>query len=281
MTKTFKVRRGLPKPRNLKSQQVFDPMYGELVEFNVAELNHYVKNGDLKKDVLAKIVNEFDPALYKPIYVGKLPNGELWIYDGCHRATAAEYLQSNSKTKLIKGYLKDVSSMAEIADLYYRHNDVRPKTSFEKWIAQVERGNPPHVRMNESMTKWGFRIGPSNTSNAIASLSTLESIEQKYGIRVFDLTMEVERKAFDGIKGSLKKTMIVAIASFLWYVHTMEEFDMKGYVKRLKKENPELLIKTIEAKGKRTEVEGVEVMLGIYNYRRTKQTKLIFSRELS
>lgn len=280
MKNKVKARRGLPKPRNMKADQVFDPMYGMLVEFNVADLNHYVKNGDLKKDVLSKIVNEFDPRLYKPIYVGKLPNGELWIYDGCHRATAAEYLQSNQKVKVIKGYLKDVSSMAEIADLYYRHNDVRPKTPYEKWIAQIERGNPPHVRMNESMTKWGFRTGASNTNNSIASLKNLEYIEEKFGIEVFNLTMEVERKAFDGINVSLKKTMLLSISTFLWYVHKLENFDLKSFIKRLQKENPKLLIDKIEAKGS-AETDGVEVMIGIYNCRRAERNKLVFSREIS
>lgn len=262
-----KKKRGKPQARNLAKKDVFHPMYGKLMEFDISKLNPYIQNGDLKRNIISDIVNDFNSELFKPIFVGELPDGTYWIYDGCHRTCGAELLQSKSSKKVIMGYLKKVSGMAEIAELYYQHNNIRPKTTFEKWRAHVERNNPPHVRMQDSLDKWNFRIGSGGKNNNIMSLTTLERIEEDYGIDIFDMTLQVLRLSFNGDAASLRKPFLLGLASFLYRSHNQPNFHLKNFISKLSKKNPRMELQNIEARGKKYDEVALPVFLAIYNFR--------------
>jgi len=245
-------------------------MYNKLVEFPIIRLNKYVKNGDTRQDIIDSIVEGFDPDRFKPIFVGELPNGEYWIYDGHHRTCAAETLGQD----VIKGYLKKISSMAEIADHYLMGNIDRPKTQYEKYHSYVQRGDANYVRISDAVKNYGFSIGPGRKDYNIAALKTVVDIEETFGIDIFQLVLECSRRSFDGHKDSLQKPVLLGLAYFLYHAKDKNGFNLDRFIRTLKAQKISELLAELSKKGEKPEDLGLKKFLTIHNFRLSHKLEL-------
>lgn len=236
-------------PKILK-EEAFDDMYEELIEFKIEDLEKYVANGETNQLQVDTIVYTFNSKEFEPIRVGRLPNGKLVIIDGHHRTCAWEtiHLESgNDGPATIRGYVQDVSSMAEVAAIYHRMNtNRRKKNQLELYKALLTARIPRYLKVDEVVNKHGFVMKQSSADDSISAIATILNLEKKYGLALVNMLLKVIRGAYDGHRDSTKVVMLNGLSYFLAYMHSDPYFDVRKFINKLRKATLNKAIESIK-----------------------------------
>ncbi len=138
----------------------------ELISIDVKSLI----NRDTCDTVIKKLIkngNGFDFSMWNPPLVGRLPNGDMLLYDGDH--SRALYRMFFPKAKRMPVRVKEFESKAEIHNEFVKVNStcITPLTKEEIFVHEVHGKNPEAMDLCKKIEEIGCSVYCSHESGGI------------------------------------------------------------------------------------------------------------------
>lgn len=185
------------------------------------------------------IVGNFDADIIGIILVSHR-DGAYYIIDGQHRVEALRRLGSkNVLCQVLTGLTYE-----EEAEKFEKLNTNRTAlTPINKFNARIEAKDNTALSIISSLKKYGFdcpRKTNKSDDNLIGSVSSLEKIYNKNGVKHFESVLKLIRVCWNGDKRSLQASIILGLSNFL-YNHSVE-MNEQLFIKAMKSVMPDEIL---------------------------------------
>lgn len=219
---------------------------GELVNLDIKDLAVAKYQKELNISRVEKIIKKFDINRMRPIDVSyrPTPDGEYWVFDGQHRASAY----------MIMGYTKIPAivhyglTYEDEAYLFARQQEeVGSVNSNHKWNALREAGDPETMTIIKLCNEFGFTVlEPNNKGNNIKCVKSLRDFYKEFGPEKLRTMLMCVRNAWNYMEHSVDVPILGGIARL---VRTYSDrFDYNRLTKVLSDTTPKLILRDMEDK---------------------------------
>lgn len=190
---------------------------------------------DIHKDIINKIVKEFDYHKVDPVKVS-FRDGVYYAFDGQHTAIGLY-------TKFGQDYLVpcmiyyDVCSWTDEGELFEGRNKrgfSKSVSPIELWKSRLARGEEKATRIMRIAEKYGLKIPTERNCKGdgwVRAVDALESIYTDLGDQMFNEVLLIISEAWHGAKESLVAPILRGMALFVKTYYG--EYDRKALIKRL------------------------------------------------
>jgi len=183
-----------------------------------------------------EIAESFDPDKFDPLVVTQ-PNGEgiYHIIEGQHRRHALEMYASKfsgkSENELAPCRVVDEADPARAAEIWLGINAGRKKIQpITEFMVAVIANREPEVAINRILTRVGYRVSSRKSFGAIAAVSALKLIHNRYGGLTLEKTLRTLQSLWSEDPQAVLSTLL---RGFSIFVH---EFGDHVNLRRLKQQ---------------------------------------------
>jgi hypothetical protein len=169
----------------------------------------------VKRHVVSKIKQAFDPSAFSTIKVGRRKDGSFWIVDGQQRTTAAKELGHES----VPCDVFESRGASHEAEIFRLINGGRQNiTRNELFKAALESGDTQSVEIVAAVERMGYAIGLSSGSNARSNvIRQAAPLEKLYEIGKSEMIERVLRcisLAWSNDASATKSFVLTGLARF-------------------------------------------------------------------
>jgi len=203
----------------------------------------------VNKKRVAYLVTNWDWRVYTPINVCERKNevGKYFVIDGQHRITAAKYLGLTGLPAMIS----ETSGLVEEAKLFRAINGAGGSlrtNQYDDWNAAVVAGDANIKAINDIIERHEFKVAWQTGDNTITAVAAVKRLVKKYGLYIFDLTLEIIRAGCNGASAALQGNFLRGMAHFLHTYHDDEIFRRERFVEKLRTTSCENILRDLNRK---------------------------------
>lgn len=226
----------------------------------------------IRKNIVKKIVNNFNPAALGVIHVSQRQDGTFWIFDGQHRVEAMKQMGYEAADCLVfSGMTYQQESQALVS-----HHDVSKPSKVEEHFAKMEAQDVTALTINNTLESIGLRIMQGSGSDSIQAVGTLYTIYEKNGLNDLVLVLKTLKEAFGRKTEVFLRHNMLGMQSFIEQYRGI--YDEKWLIKRLKtKDITDLTSKADVYKRVNgfNKTEAIKMVITeFYNHKKSKHLKL-------
>lgn len=243
-----------------------------IMRLPIKMLNVDLYQKKLRKRVIDKIVEKFDPVALGLIHVSLRNDGSYWIFDGQHRVEALKALgQEHVDCVVFTGLTKE-----QEASGFLDHHNVSKPTKIEEHKGRIFAKDEKALEIELIANELGLRIAAGGMKDTIQSVTTLYDIYDKNGRGVLSNVLLIIRDGFFDEERPYKVAVLKAIRNIL--VKYKDKVDKKWMIRRLKQDSFDELNNKADAFVKVygfSKVDGMEMAITqSYNHRKSERLKL-------
>lgn len=176
------------------------------------------------------IARKFDPRKVGAIIVSERANGDWYILDGQHRATAA---RDSGYKGIIPAVIHEGLSIEDEAELFLSLNETKIVHPIAKFRSKVTAGRELAVGVNKVVRDLGFNVGEvKQAEKNIAAVSTLEKIYTDYGADALSDTLTTLEYAWPDLPKESRGAQFLSALGFV--VGAVDCVDIDHLANRLK-----------------------------------------------
>lgn len=212
---------------------------------------------------ISKMMAEFDPNVVNPPKVS-LRDGKFFVFDGQHTIALLKSINNCDVNILCKVFY----GMAREDEAKYFEKQFgvfRKPSTTEMFKSAYNRGQPEHKEIMRLTEAHGFIVSFNKAmgENRIIALNTLYMNFIKYGPHIFEEALIVLRGAWDGQSSSLCQEILNGLPLFCFKF--FGKYDRQTLIKKLKKLDPEKLVREGKASDKKGADKYLYRILAEYN----------------
>ena len=190
----------------------------------------------INKRRVTYLVSNWDWNAYTPIKVCIRKNepNKYFVVEGQHRVIAAK-IQSFID---LPAMIVETQSIAEEAALFRAVNGAGGSlrlNQYDEWKAAIIAEDDEITTLNNIITKYRFKISWHSGDNHITAVHSVKRLSKKYGVYIFDQTLEIIRICYNGDSMALQGKFLTGLAHFLYSYIADENFDRKRIINTLRK----------------------------------------------
>lgn len=190
-------------------------MYVPNVRFEQIPIKNLVSNQtyqrNLSENHIKRTVQNFDVYQINPVKVSRR-DGINYVFNGQHTIEIIAAVSGSRDTPVWCMIYDDMDYTLEADVFANQQKCVKPLSSYEIFIANIESGSDDQLIIKELVESLGFTIGKTAGDCVIGAVSSLEYIYKNYGFHVLDRTLKLCAGAWEGDKYSLSSNMLKGVA---------------------------------------------------------------------
>lgn len=180
---------------------------------------------------LKQIMQDLDLDGIGTLHVAPI-NGDLWIVDGQHRWTAL-MRHGFGDWKVACVVHEDATDHTRASELFLKLNSRAVLASYDKWVNEVQAGDPTAVGAKEVAEAHGFKIDRQSHDGHLACVNTLKTVYRTDNGDLLDETLGLIVSAFGHTAAAAEGKLIEGVA------HTLAQhngdLDREALTKKLAK----------------------------------------------
>ena len=236
----------------------------------ILKVDSYQKK--LRRKVIDKIVENFDPIALGLIHVSLRDDGTYWVFNGQHRIEALKIRGENYVDCLVFTGL----TFEQEASGFVGHHNVSKPTKIEEHNGRLLSGDFVAKDIEMVANELNLRIVAGGMKNTVQSITTLYQIYNENGRKILSDVLRVVRDGFEDVERPYKVHVLKAIRDML--VEYGSHLDKKWLIKKLNQEKFNELNKKADAfieVYNFNKVEGMKMAITqCYNHRKSERLKL-------
>ena len=204
------------------------------VHFELIPIKDLVSNQDYQRNLsiahIEKAAENFDLNQINPVKVSKR-DGINYVFNGQHTIEIIARVSGSRETPVWCMVYDDLEYQNE-ADIFANQMKyVKPLSSYEIFMANIEAGNQDQLMMRDLIQSYGLTIGTQKAPGVICAISTIEGIYQKYGYQTLSRTLRLCIATWEGDVQSFGANILKGIAKLI--ITYKDELDDEVFKEKL------------------------------------------------
>lgn len=204
------------------------------VHFELIPIKNLVSNQEYQRNLsqshIERAAENFDIHQINPVKVSRR-DGINYVFNGQHTIEIVA-LVSGSRDTPVWCMIYDELEYENEADIFANQMKyVKPLSSYEIFMANIEAGNRDQLLMRDLIHSYGLTIGTAKAPGVICAISTIEGIYQKYGYQTLSRTLRLCIATWEGDVSSFGANILKGIAKLI--VTYKDELDDEVFKEKL------------------------------------------------
>ena len=179
---------------------------------NLVSNQKYQRN--LSQSHIAKAAANFDIYQINPVKISRR-DGINYVFNGQHIIEIIA-LVSGSRDTPVWCMIYDELVYEHEADIFANQQKfVKPLSSYEVFIANLEAGNDDQLIIRDLVESYGLKMSASRGPCTICAISTVEQIYQKYGYHGLNRVLRLIVGTWEGDINSFSSNILNAVAKLI------------------------------------------------------------------
>ena len=214
----------------MKDFSIFVPQ----VHFELIPIKNLVSNQEYQRNLsrshIERAAENFDIHQINPVKVSRR-DGINYVFNGQHTIEIVA-LVSGSRDTPVWCMIYDELEYKNEADIFANQMKyVKPLSSYEIFMANIEAGNQDQLMMRDLIQSYGLTIGTQKAPGVICAISTIEGIYHKYGYQTLSRTLRLCIATWEGDVASFGANILKGIAKLI--VTYKDELDDEVFKEKL------------------------------------------------
>ena len=185
------------------------------VYFEQIPIKNLVSNQEYQRNLsirhIQRTVAHFDLNQINPVKVSRR-NGLNYVINGQHTIEIVRAVSKSQETPVWCMVYDDLDYPVE-ADIFANQQKyVKPLSSYEIFIANIEAGNDDQLTIRSLVESYGLKLAPGRVLCGICAVSCLEQIYKKSGYHTLDRTLRLIVSTWEGDPMSLSASIIRGVS---------------------------------------------------------------------
>jgi uncharacterized ParB-like nuclease family protein len=244
------------------------PKYLPVNKIKIANYQRSTMTGK-SKEVIRKIIAEFDPGAFQPLMVNKRADGSYYCYDGGHRLVAVR----TKSFKVVPCWVVEGKTEQEEAELFLKLNGNRKSmNSIDMFAAEVYADKKESEEIERIVNECGFTVERGYyPANKINSIDTLKKIYKQIGANGLKRTLFLINKTWSEDKDRTHNKILKGVSDIIKiYGDCLQDFI---FIQKMQTYKPLEIIIEGDLKKKTSKTPYAEAIWALYN-KRMKTNKL-------
>lgn len=161
---------------------------------------------------VAKIVNQFSPAMLGVLVVNKRADGTYAILDGQHRLAALRIVGVPE----VRCIVLDGLTPEEEADYFrFQNENTRSLTAYDLFNAGVCAKDVHFVTLKHLLDKYGFRVSRTGGPRCIAAVDALSKVTQVFGFPDLEQILAIIAATWPTDATVVRREMLAGLGEFV------------------------------------------------------------------
>lgn len=204
------------------------------VHFELIPIKNLVSNQEYQRNLsrthIERAAENFDIHQINPVKVSRR-DGINYVFNGQHTIEIVA-LVSGSRDTPVWCMIYDELEYENEADIFANQMKyVKPLSSYEIFMANIEAGNQDQLMMRDLIQSYGLTIGTQKAPGVICAISTIEGIYQKYGYQTLSRTLRLCIATWEGDVQSFGANILKGIAKLI--ITYKDELDDEVFKEKL------------------------------------------------
>ena len=204
------------------------------VHFELIPIKNLVSNQEYQRNLsrthIERAAENFDIHQINPVKVSRR-DGVNYVFNGQHTIEIVA-LVSGSRDTPVWCMIYDELEYENEADIFANQMKyVKPLSSYEIFMANIEAGNQDQLMMRDLIQSYGLTIGTQKAPGVICAISTIEGIYQKYGYQTLSRTLRLCIATWEGDVQSFGANILKGIAKLI--ITYKDELDDEVFKEKL------------------------------------------------
>ena len=204
------------------------------VHFELIPIKNLVSNQEYQRNLsrthIERAAENFDIHQINPVKVSRR-DGINYVFNGQHTIEIVA-LVSGSRDTPVWCMIYDELEYENEADIFANQMKyVKPLSSYEIFMANIEAGNQDQLMMRDLIQSYGLTIGTQKAPGVICAVSTIEGIYQKYGYQTLSRTLRLCIATWEGDVQSFGANILKGIAKLI--ITYKDELDDEVFKEKL------------------------------------------------
>ena len=204
------------------------------VHFELIPIKNLVSNQEYQRNLsrthIERAAENFDIHQINPVKVSRR-DGINYVFNGQHTIEIVA-LVSGSRDTPVWCMIYDELEYENEADIFANQMKyVKPLSSYEIFMANIEAGNQDQLMMRDLIQSYGLTIGTQKAPGVICAISTIEGIYQKYGYQTLSRTLRLCIATWEGDVQSFGANILKGIAKLI--ITYKDELDDEVFTEKL------------------------------------------------
>ena len=204
------------------------------VHFELIPIKNLVSNQEYQRNLsrthIERAAENFDIHQINPVKVSRR-DGINYVFNGQHTIEIVA-LVSGSRDTPVWCMIYDELEYENEADIFANQMKyVKPLSSYEIFMANIEAGNQDQLMMRDLIQSYGLTIGTQKAPGVICAISTIEGIYQKYGYQTLSRTRRLCIATWEGDVQSFGANILKGIAKLI--ITYKDELDDEVFKEKL------------------------------------------------
>ena len=204
------------------------------VHFELIPIKNLVSNQEYQRNLsrthIERAAENFDIHQINPVKVSRR-DGVNYVFNGQHTIEIVA-LVSGSRDTPVWCMIYDELEYENEADIFANQMKyVKPLSSYEIFMANIEAGNQDQLMMRDLIQSYGLTIGTQKAPGVICAVSTIEGIYQKYGYQTLSRTLRLCIATWEGDVQSFGANILKGIAKLI--ITYKDELDDEVFKEKL------------------------------------------------
>ena len=188
------------------------------VHFEQIPIKNLVSNQDYQRKLSPRHINRtvanFDLRQINPVKVSRR-DGQNYVFNGQHTIEIIAMVSGSRETPVWCMVYDDLEYTSE-ADIFANQQKyVKPLSSYEIFIANVEADSDTHIVIKSLVENYGLTITSTRALCGVCAVSCLEQIFLKHGYHILDRTLKLVVSTWEGDMASLSASMLRGLAHLI------------------------------------------------------------------
>lgn len=213
------------------------------------------------KEVIKKIIAEFDPGAFQPLMVNKRSDGSYYCYDGGHKLVGVR----TKSFKLVPCWVVEEKTEQEEAELFLKLNGNRKSmNSVDMFAAEIYADKKESEEIEKIVNECGFTVERGYyPANKINSIDTLKRIYKQIGASGLKRTLFLISKTWGEDKYRTHNKILKGIADIIkTYGDCLQDYI---FIKQMQTHKPIEIIIEGDYKKKTSKTPYAEAIWALYN----------------
>ena len=156
----------------------------------------------------------YDPYQVNPVKVSRR-GGINYVFNGQHTIEIIAEI-SRSRDTPVWCMVYDGLEYNREADIFANQQKyVKPLTSYEIFMANIEAGNDKQILIKTLVESYGLKLAPPGYQNGICAVASLEYIYDRYGYEILSRTLRLIILTWEGAAMSFSSSVLKGLAKLL------------------------------------------------------------------